>query len=86
MSAHESWPWTESLGGISASYGSWLEIRRILFGLVTDRCSRIGLREGLTIRCRDRGRDRVIVELPSGEIRSLELQYAWFVQVRPIVS
>lgn len=86
MGAHEPWAWTESLGGISASAGSWLEIRRILFGLVTDQCARIGLREGLKVRCRSRGRRRVIVELPGGEIRSLELQYAWFVQVRPILS
>lgn len=58
-----------------------LRIRKILFGLVKDHCERAGVHEGDLVRCHYRDSDEVVVELPTGELRSLELAYAWFVQV-----
>jgi len=84
MSELTPWPWHESLGGLKAeSVGSY-RIRRILFGMVKDRCSELGLTEGETIRCRNRDRDGVEVQLSCGSVRKLDLPYAWFVEVEPV--
>ena len=84
MMNHTSWPWWESLGNAAADALGVLEVRRIAIGIVRDRCFELGLREGQRIVCRRRSRDLVTVELPGGEIRTLELAYAWFVQVRRV--
>lgn len=80
------WSWCESLGAVSAKGGSLLEVRRIRLGMVRDRCWEMGLHAGQEIRFRRRSRDEVTVELPGGEVRTLELPYAWFVEVRPLES
>lgn len=84
MEAHVPWSWVESLGGVRPDPASTLRVTRILFGLVRDRCSQVGVREGQTLRCRSRNHDHVTVELRDGELHDLELSYAWFVQVEPI--
>lgn len=86
MARHDAWPWCESLGGLSPGAASSFRVRRILFGLVKERCEDVGIREGQTIQCRHRDHEEVIVELPNGDLRSLELPYAWFVQVTPMDS
>jgi len=78
------WHWSQSLGAVSPDPRQTYAIRSILFGLVRDRCFELGLSEGVTVRCRSRGSDRLVVELESGEQRSLDLSYAWFVQVEPV--
>jgi hypothetical protein len=80
------WPWHESLGGLKAEAVGAYRIRRILFGMVKDRCSELGLTEGETIHCRNRDRDGVEVQLSCGSIRKLDLPYAWFVQVEPVTE
>ena len=84
MREHERWRWTESLGGVRPDPDQKLRVGRILFGLVRDRCFEIGLREGEEVRCRNRTREQVWLELPGGEIHSLDLPYAWFVEVTPV--
>jgi hypothetical protein len=76
--------WSKSLGGIAVDPLSTVEVRRILFGLVRDRCADIGLREGERIRCHHRDGDNVTVEMPSGTLANLELSYAWFIEVTPV--
>lgn len=75
------WPWTKSPGGLSAPNGGLYRIRRILFGTVGERCRELGLREGETVRLRGRNHDGVQVELRSGEVKRIDLTYAWFVEV-----
>lgn len=75
------WSWSDSLGGVPPNDGRDYVIRQILFGLVRDHCSKIGLEEGQTVRCCERSRDEVVVELSDGGLRSLGLNYAWFVEV-----
>ena len=84
MSGHIPWPWTESLGGLRPDPGQRVRVKKILFGLVRDRCLEAGLEEGLELRYRSRTADQVVVELPDGQVRDLELPYAWFVQVEPL--
>jgi hypothetical protein len=78
------WPWHESLGGLKAETVESYRIRRILFGMVKDRCSELGLTEGETFRCMDRDRDGVEIQLSCGTVRKLDLPYAWFVEVEPV--
>jgi hypothetical protein len=86
MSGHIPWPWTESLGRLRPDAEKRFRVKRILVGLVQDRCRELGLDEGLEIRCRDRNPEEVRVELPGNQMRDLELPYAWFVQVEPILD
>ena len=78
------WPWHESLGGLKGETVGCYRIRRILFGMVKDLCSELGLTEGETIRCRNRDRDGVEIQLSCGTVRRLDLPYAWFVEVEPV--
>ena len=78
--------WSRSLGGIHVDPCSTVEVSRILFGLVRDRCAEIGLAEGERIRCRDRDHETVTLEMPTGTLKSLELYYAWFVEVAPVAE
>lgn len=82
--SYSPWPWTESLGGLRPGEERTYAVRRILFGLVEGRCRELGLAEGERVRCRHRDRDEVVLELASGELRHLNLHYAWFVQVEPV--
>jgi len=84
MSEHVPWPWTESLGGPRPDPEQRFRVKKILFGLVRTRCLDAGLKEGLELRFRSRTADQVMVELPDGQVRNLELPYAWFVQVEPL--
>ena len=84
MTPHDAWPWSESLGAVRADHAQILRVRRILFGMVRDRCHDLGLDEGTEFRCRGRTADGVAVELCGTGIRSLEFSYAWFVQVEPV--
>ena len=86
MTRTDSWPWDQSLGALRPDEERTYAITRILFGLVRDRCSDVGLSEGVTFRCRDRGWDQVTVQVASGDVKSLELAYAWFIQVEPVSS
>ena len=79
------WCWSDSLGGVAASAGARLVVDQIRLGS-RYRCGLIGLREGQEIRFRRRSRDGVTVELPSGDVRTLELPHAWFVAVRPLAT
>ena len=78
------WPWAESLGGVRPDAERAFRVKRILFGLVRDRCFDMGLQEGQEVRCRDRTREQVLLELPGGGVHSLELPYAWFIEVSPV--
>jgi hypothetical protein len=84
MSDYMPWSWTESLGGLRPDSRQSFRVRRILLGLVQDRCREMGLKEGQEFRCRDRTGDQVVVEFPGGTLRNLELPYAWFIQVEPV--
>jgi hypothetical protein len=86
MAPHTPWDWCKSLGAVSADAALQFGVGRIRLGMVMNRCWEIGLREGQEIRCRHRSKEEVTIELPGGEVRSLELPYAWFVEVRPIAS
>jgi hypothetical protein len=86
MAHHIPRSWSETLGGVSTDPGSPLEVLQIRLGLVKDRCWEIGLREGQEVRFQRRSGEGVTVELAGGEVRSLELPYAWFVEVRSIAS
>lgn len=80
------WSWGDSLGGVRPDDGRTYLIRRIVFDLVKNRCSELGLEEGGTLRCRSRDRERIVVELTSGAVRSLDLTYARFVEVEPVAG
>jgi hypothetical protein len=84
MDGHFPWSWTESLGGLRTSSILTYRVRRVVFGLVRDRCLRLGIEEGMDIRCLRRTREFVTIELPDGSFRELELAFAWFVPVEPI--
>jgi len=84
VTPHDAWPWSESLGAVRADHAQILRVRRILFGMVRDRCLDAGLDEGTEFRCRDRNADGVVVEVSGTGIRTLELPHAWFVQVEPV--
>jgi hypothetical protein len=86
MSGHIPWPWTESLGALRPDGAERVRVKKILSGLVRDRCLEAGLEEGLELRCRSRSPAQVVFELPGGQLRDLELPYAWFVQVEPLVE
>lgn len=58
-------------------------ISRFLFGMVRDRCWSLGIREGSTIRFRDRSRESVRLELADGRTVALEGPYARFVELAP---
>ncbi len=83
MNAFTPWPWSESLGGVPVDDGQHYRIRRILFGMVGDRCRELGLTEGERVRCLERDHDGVEVQLSDGAVRTLDLTYAWFVEVEP---
>jgi hypothetical protein len=76
--------WSRSLGGMQLDPLSTVEVSRILFGLVRDRCAEIGLAEGERVRCRNRDEESVTLEMPTGTLQNLELYYAWFVEVTPV--
>lgn len=78
------WPWWEAAAGLRPDPSLTHRVERILSGMVRDRCTEIGLAEGQEVRCLGRTRDEVRLELPDGTVRSLELPWAWFVQVRPV--
>jgi hypothetical protein len=84
MRDHVPWSWSESLGGLRPDPSQAFRVERIRCGMVKDRCSEIGLREGQEVRCRGRTREDVSVELSDGRVSALELPFAWFVQVRPV--
>jgi len=84
MDGHVPWSWTESLGGLRASSILTYRVRKVVFGLVRDRCLQLGIEEGMDIRCRRRTRQFVTIELPDGTFRELELAYAWFVPMEPV--
>ncbi|MDZ7780752.1 MAG: hypothetical protein U5R14_12585 [Gemmatimonadota bacterium] len=86
MVQRNPWPWNESLGGIAVEGGGAYRIRRILFGMVRDRCTELGLSEGDIIRCTHRDREMVEVRLSSGCKKKLDLAYAWFIKVEPVVE
>ncbi len=86
MSAHLTWSWTESLAEVDPDPHRAVLVERILFGLVRDRCAEIGMKEGQQIRCRSRTSRELTVELPNGGVHDLEVEYAWFIQVRPILG
>lgn len=86
MNQHNPWPWNESLSGITVQEGGDYRICRILFGMVRDRCKELGLAEGDVVQCIHRDRDTVEVQLPSGAVRKLDLAYAWFIKVEPVVE
>ncbi len=86
MRENERWRWTESLGGVRPDRDQTLRVRRILFGLVRDRCYDLGIREGQELRCRSRTPHEVHLELEGGGVRSLDLAYAWFVGVAPVTD
>ena len=83
MKPHAAWPWSESLGAVRADPGQVLRVRQILFGMVRDRCHEIGLEEGTELRYWERTPEGVTLELRGSGRRTLELPYAWFVQVKP---
>jgi len=83
MTDHTPWPWSESLAGLRSADGRWYRIRRILFGIVQDRCSELGIREGQVVRRGRRDQHTVEVQLSSGEVCTLELPCAWFIEVEP---
>jgi hypothetical protein len=78
------WSWADSLGGLRPDPERAFRVEQILFGLVRDRCREMGLAEGEEVRCTDRNPDEVSLEFSNGEVRRLELPYAWFVQVEPV--
>jgi len=80
------WSWGDSLGGVRPDDGRTYFIRRIVFDLVKNRCSELGLEEGGTLRCRSRDHEKVVVELSGGTVRSLDLTYARFVEVEPVAG
>lgn len=84
MDANGRWPWWETAAGLSPDPSRAFRIEHILFGMVRDRCTELGLVEGQEVRCLRRTRDEVRLELSDGTIRSLELPWAWFVQVQPV--
>lgn len=79
------WSWSESLLGIRSEGNREYEVRRIVFDVVKERCAQLGLEEGMTVRCRRRGHDCVLVERPDGTVVPMELTYARFVEVAPAV-
>lgn len=84
MNDFSPWPWHDSLGGISAEADGAFRVRRILFGVVKDRCRELGLEEGDTIRCRRKDHDGVEIELSSGDRKRMDLTHAWFIEVEPV--
>lgn len=80
---HTPWPWSQSLAGLRIDDGGWYRVRRILFGMVKDRCTELGIAEGQVIRSGRRDGRKVEVYLPDGGVRRLELPFAWFVEVEP---
>ncbi len=86
MDSYIPWPWAESLASLGGIEAEPLRVRRIVFGLVRDRCREVGLDEGSEVRFRGRTRDAVTVELPDGTLREIEVAYAWFIQVEPVDS
>lgn len=86
MNQRNPWPWNESLSGINVGVGGDYRIRRILFGMVRDRCAELGLAEGDVVRCTRRDKETVEVQLSSGAVRKLDLAYAWFIKVEPVAE
>jgi len=84
MKSHDTWPWSRSLAALRADHAQVFRVRRILFGMVRDRCGDAGLDEGTEFRCRSRSADRVVIEFSGGGTRTLELPYAWFIQCEPV--
>lgn len=66
-----------------ATPGERYRVTRILFDMVEDRCSSLGIREGETVRCRLRTARAVKLELEDGRPVTLEAPYAAFVEVGP---
>jgi hypothetical protein len=81
MKPHAAWPWSESLGAVRTDPNQVLRVRRILFGMVRNRCQEVGLEEGTELRYQDRTPEGVALELSGIGRRTLEFPYAWFVQV-----
>ena len=74
-------PWRESLGGVRHGDLRPYRIRKILFGMVQNRCHELGMREGDTIRCLRKDAQGLEVRLSSGKVRQLPNEYAWFIEV-----
>lgn len=75
------WSWAQSLGGVGGGDRGSYRIRRILFGMVQDHCRELGLFEGDTVRCRGRDRRGLELQLSSGSVRRIAIEYAWFIEV-----
>lgn len=65
----------------AASPGERFRVRRIHFGLVRDRCSELGIREGDVLRCLRSSAHEVVVQFPERHTAALELDYARFVEL-----
>jgi hypothetical protein len=73
-----------SLATVVPGTGQRYHVRRILFEEVRERCTRLGIAEGMPVVCRARSAGTVHIELPGdGASRHLPLRHAWFVQVEP---
>lgn len=62
--------------------GERFQIKRIHFGLVRERCSELGIREGEVLRCVRNTAKEVVVEFPQRHTTALEMHYARFVELR----
>lgn len=86
MTEHTPWPWSQSLAGLPSDDPCWYRIRRILFGIVEDRCRELGILEGQVVRRGRKDDDTVEIHLSNGEVRALEAPCAWFIEVEPAVG
>jgi len=76
------WPWSRSLA--VTGKGRTVQVKRILFGAVEDRCHGLGIRPGSILTCEGQDDDDITLTLPGGERHRLPRHYAWFVSVDPI--
>ena len=69
-----------------AEPGERLEVDAILFQIVRDRCSDLGIERGTALTCTRNREGGVAVRLPDGRSGVLERHYAWFVQTTRLPS
>lgn len=79
MESTSGWPWHETLA--VAADGDVVQIRQILFGMIQDYLTDMGVRTGSVLECIENRPNEVLVKLPTGEDRLIGWDYAWFISV-----
>lgn len=64
--------------------GEVVQVRHILFGILRDLCSGLGIREGDILRCRTATANHLVLETPAGRRVTFQRDWARYVQVTAI--